>query len=323
MIPEKIQLRPVIHKDGYTFAIRRPIAAFFDEVLFTPLRAELTPARANALTEQDNALIREIRAGRITFKDGSFQGSFNASTSRVLHNIGAKFRTRSATWNISLDKVPPEVRQAIYLAREDSKAAYAAAIALLLSMRGNASQAEPMIDLTEPLRRVTSDAHRQFVDSVTAAKLESVSGEMPSNIENLKKEVTRAVNEDAKKALGDEIDALVSDLQKSAIEGASLADLKKTLDEAQERAKRRANDIAEQAASLTLSEMRQDQAASLGSGEYVWITKRDDRVRPYHRVLEGTIQRWDSPPVTNKDGAHNHPGEDFNCRCAPGLLILR
>jgi SPP1 gp7 family putative phage head morphogenesis protein len=61
-----------------------------------------------------------------------------------------------------------------------------------------------------------------------------------------------------------------------------------------------------------LNHMRQKE---LGIEKYIWRTVRDERVRPTHAELDGTTQRWDAPPVTEKDGSRNHPGEDFQCRC--------
>jgi SPP1 gp7 family putative phage head morphogenesis protein len=73
-----------------------------------------------------------------------------------------------------------------------------------------------------------------------------------------------------------------------------------------------------------LSEEFQTQA---GITQYIWSTSRDERVRGKpggtwakshsdHWALEGTVQSWASPPVTNPEtGARNHPGQDYQCRC--------
>lgn len=53
----------------------------------------------------------------------------------------------------------------------------------------------------------------------------------------------------------------------------------------------------------------------IGVTEYIWDTSGDSRVRPDHRALDGSTQRWDDPPVTNPEGDRNHPGEDYQCRC--------
>ena len=52
-----------------------------------------------------------------------------------------------------------------------------------------------------------------------------------------------------------------------------------------------------------------------GVTRYKWRSSRDERTRDMHRALDGTIQSWDAPPVTNPEGDTNHPGEDYQCRC--------
>ncbi len=47
----------------------------------------------------------------------------------------------------------------------------------------------------------------------------------------------------------------------------------------------------------------------LGIQEYTWRTAQDERVRVTHQALEGSLQKWDSPPAVG------HPGEDIMCRC--------
>ena len=47
----------------------------------------------------------------------------------------------------------------------------------------------------------------------------------------------------------------------------------------------------------------------LGIQKYTWRTAQDERVRVTHQALEGSRQKWDSPPAVG------HPGEDIMCRC--------
>jgi SPP1 gp7 family putative phage head morphogenesis protein len=53
---------------------------------------------------------------------------------------------------------------------------------------------------------------------------------------------------------------------------------------------------------------------SAGISKYKWSTSKDERVRPGHRDLHGTIQSWASPPDVG-NGRHEHPGGDYQCRC--------
>jgi SPP1 gp7 family putative phage head morphogenesis protein len=60
-----------------------------------------------------------------------------------------------------------------------------------------------------------------------------------------------------------------------------------------------------------VAEQRQKMA---GIARYRWSTSRDERVRDSHADLDGTIQRWDSPPEV-APGRFEHPGGDYQCRC--------
>ena len=67
---------------------------------------------------------------------------------------------------------------------------------------------------------------------------------------------------------------------------------------------------------LTLnSQIARTRQTNLGIEQYVWTTSGDERVRDTHAELDGTTQRWDTPPVVSEDGRTAHPGEDFQCRC--------
>ncbi len=63
------------------------------------------------------------------------------------------------------------------------------------------------------------------------------------------------------------------------------------------------------------------QAEAAGVTEYTWRITKDDSCRPMHKALEGTVHRYDNPPVTNKQGDRNNPGGDYNCRCLAQPII--
>jgi SPP1 gp7 family putative phage head morphogenesis protein len=63
-----------------------------------------------------------------------------------------------------------------------------------------------------------------------------------------------------------------------------------------------------------ITEARQTQ---LGIESYEWSTSGDERVRPAHRKLDGTIRRWDDPHPTER-----HPGHAIQCRCVAIPVVV-
>jgi SPP1 gp7 family putative phage head morphogenesis protein len=57
------------------------------------------------------------------------------------------------------------------------------------------------------------------------------------------------------------------------------------------------------------SQLVQLEQMSQGADSYIWITMKDNRVRPAHREREGKRFYWNNPP---SDG---HPGWAYRCRC--------
>ena len=61
--------------------------------------------------------------------------------------------------------------------------------------------------------------------------------------------------------------------------------------------------------SKAIGQLTQTRHQQLGITEYKWRTAQDERVRDTHAALDGTPQRWDTPPGVG------HPGEAIQCRC--------
>ncbi len=58
--------------------------------------------------------------------------------------------------------------------------------------------------------------------------------------------------------------------------------------------------------------------------EAEWVDRGDERVRPAHRALHGTIFRYDEEPPLKASEASNGqdcwPGDDYNCRCTARII---
>ena len=57
------------------------------------------------------------------------------------------------------------------------------------------------------------------------------------------------------------------------------------------------------------SQLSQLEQMNQGVNSYIWVTMKDNRVRPAHREREGKRFYWDNPP------SGGHPGWAVRCRC--------
>jgi SPP1 gp7 family putative phage head morphogenesis protein len=86
--------------------------------------------------------------------------------------------------------------------------------------------------------------------------------------------------------------------------------------------KKRAALIANDQVGKLNGELNQIRQQRLGVRRYRWSSSQDERVRPRHRKLNGTIQEWRKPPLTDeRTGEHAHPGQPIRCRCQPIPII--
>lgn len=116
-----------------------------------------------------------------------------------------------------------------------------------------------------------------------------------------------------------EVEQIISDPQRA---GARVEVIRKAIEERLGVVRSRAELIARDQTLKLYGQIQQQRQTAAGIEEYVWSTSADERVRPDHLELDGTTQRWDSPPIVDKrTGRRGHPGSDFQCRCA-SLPIL-
>ncbi len=73
--------------------------------------------------------------------------------------------------------------------------------------------------------------------------------------------------------------------------------------------------IARDQANKLFGALNEDWALRGGDDEYIWVTSKDERVRPGHARLDGTVQRYSKPPNTGRREGENNPGQAVSCRC--------
>lgn len=156
-------------------------------------------------------------------------------------------------------------------------------------------------------------------DAHAAAELRSLAGVTTRAVISQDKIVAfRQRNVDLVSSIADDrIEEFSELLEEADKTGMRVEELRDKLQERFDVSKSKADLLARDQVLKLNGEISAERQQAAGIEEYTWSTSGDERVRPYHRDLDGSRQRWDAPPVVSKDGRREHPGQDFQCRCVP------
>lgn len=308
---------PLPLRDAYFDPIEAEINRIFYEVIYKPLTRALG-IKLEMRNARKDALVTAIENGTIYYENGRFFGKFNAATSRRLQNIGAKYNSLSNSWSLAPDKLPPDIRMAQAAAAMSYQSLQQLALFAIDDMDIDAVDEisdvpglyvdtieEMDVDFSQSVKNIT------IPPKLTEERIGMLAAEWGQNLDLY-----------IKKWMEENILKLRQEIQANAFAGRRAEDMEKYIQHNYGVSRRKAKFLARQETSLLMSKFNESRYRDIGSVSYQWWTADDERVRHDHAVLNGSIQLWVSPPITNRStGARNHPGEDFGCRCIPLAII--
>lgn len=194
---------------------------------------------------------------------------------------------------------------------------------------GDISTAVALDRLRDEIREIVAEAAiagiiESALDRTSRHNLGEMSrvlGIQPENLDPLLAETMtgwRAENVALIQSIGEEYLAEVERyVTIASTEGIRAEELAKALVDRLGVAQSRAELIAVDQVLKANAQLGMERMLGVGVTRYEWSTARDARVRPGHKSLDGTVHRWDQPPIVDpKTGRREHPGRDYRCRCA-------
>lgn len=311
-------LRPLVLPANQIEFIEREIQRLFNELIYYPL---LRAARLKPDEELQNAahatyLARAVSEGLVWQQDGRIYGSFNSKITKELKALGAKYDARSKAWTIP--EVPAEVQMAQAVADSRYSAIRHQVIQTLEDMK---------IESIDRLS-TTKDRYRETIDWIEGDFQKTVSAiSIPPQLTPKQRDIIA-------EQWGQNLDLYIKDwaaenilelrgkVQANTFEGRRAEQLVDMIQKSYGTSKKKAKFLARQETGLLMSRFQQTRYEDIGIKRYRWSGANDARERADHKLLNGKVFAWDSPPVTNrKTGAKNHPGADFGCRCIAIPLV--
>lgn len=259
-----------------------------------------------------NPLLRAILEGRVQYVKDHFEGSFSASISRGIKQMGGTFDPRTKHWKIARAKLTPQVSIAIGTA-SGKVTKVKERITGHLDKLGTLMQKNPQFTFEAAYKVAIKELGERFEQG--SAGIIVTPEFTPEMIKNLAEKYSYNMNLYIKKWTAESIVRLRDRVMINTFEGKRAENLVKGIEHDFLVSESKAKFLARQETSLLMSQYREERYKSGGVQKYRWLTSGDSRVRGYHKRLNGKIFTWDNPPVVDATGRRAHPGQDFNCRC--------
>lgn len=313
------ELAPVHETVGDYEEMEREILRLFRDEIYLPLiKAAGVPK--NTITNATDALLGAIQRGSVRFYRGRFAGKFTAKVSKEIRDLGATWEASTKSWKLLSADLPEEIALAVSASDEKMRRAEARVLAKIgdISAEELAEkfQGAKLFDkvLWKTDRKITSQ-----IDAITVAPRLSAASRA-----KIAEEYTQNLRLYIKKWTEEETVKLRVRVEKSVVEGNRYETLIATIQKSYGVSQNKAKFLARQETSLLMAKFKETRYRDAGSTEYIWrcvAGSKNHPVRKFHKDLDGTRQKWDSPPIIDKNGNRKHPGEDFGCRCTARPLI--
>lgn len=316
-----VTLAPIFEREDDYDAIEAIIDQIFREEIYYPLVREAGAPKTAVIQNAKDDLRAAILKGRVSFYRGQFSGKFNATLSKELKGLGATFNKQTKTWDLSPADLPDQISHAVGVA--DSR------------FQRMMKQVDAKLDsLAEYQIRYSKKLERQFnltLDHVDQDVKESMRKKLvvgpdldDKGRQLIAQEYTTNMELYIQKFASEEVIKLRQDIQQAAYSGNRYESLIETIQQSYGVSARKAKFLARQETSIMMSTFKEARYRAAGSTKYIWKTvvgSPNHPVRPMHKALDGKVISWDSPPITAPNGARNHAGRDFGCRCSSRPVI--
>ena len=263
-------------------------------------------------------LIKAILSGKVQYFNEHFEGKFNAAISREIRQMGGKWDSKRKSWSIKADKLSYDVQTAIgqvsnKMIRINNR------INEHLATVEKIAQENPIFVLDKYFEGSISRLEERFQEGLKGILVApTLTDEMRKN---LAREYTNNMNLYIKGWMDDSVVRLRKRVQRNAFAGYRSSQLVKEIEHDYQVSHNKARFLARQETSLLMSQFREERYKSAGVDSYRWSTSGDERVRPFHKRLNGKVFTWDNPPIVDENGKRAHPGQDFGCRCIAIPLV--
>lgn len=309
--------KPIRPSEYYDNKIAREIINWQWNWYYKPIFDILKP---NSVINDNDALFNAIKSGNIYYQNGGFyskSGRFSNTIALQLEKIGAKYSKYGRCYRLAKDKLPQQISWVIETTNAKVFSDVVAIKKTLDDFLGVLGDALKGLKLQDVAESMILDIEKRANENMRNNKIEVIQPKMTDFIaKQFSEDYTDTIRFDIKNALPEQIVKMREVVGQMAIEGESRITIQKYIENNFVKDQKKAKFLARNESSIAVTEYLKAKYQENGSEEFKWIANLDERVRDEHKKLNGTIHRYDNPPIIDeRTGTRGIPGEFYNCRC--------
>ena len=317
-------LKPITVKKAYVDLITSKITVWMWTNIF---RECFIILRDNEVLN-DNSIIREaLMHGLIYYQDDAFyaRSKFPNKVAKELEELGAKYVKSRKAYVIAKTQLPTELLWAVDTVKARAFAKAMAINQFLLNQLSNMDSLLKKMVFDDAVNAIMKNLQDRVYKNAKQHRIELITPKLDDFMED---EIAKRYKENLdfwiKNWTEDQIVKMRDEVSKMANVGKSVKSIADYIQKEFGISQRHAKFLARNESAIATSSYLAAKYTAEGFTHFKWHTILDGRERDLHKALNGTIWRFDDPPIIDeRTGQKGLPSQTYNCRCSFAPYITK
>ncbi len=304
-------------KEAYTKLVEKALFSYLWEGIYKPM-FEILDIKSVVARNSLDVITEALREGKIYYADGGFKAKdkFTNAQSLQLQKWGAVWDKREKMYRLPQDKLPDELRVTLAQAQINAENQIKLLQGYIDQVEFNIPYIVESMVFDNEVKTILDDAGNEIKKNVKHLNIIE-----PELSDAQKQEIARTYTENVrgyviKDFANERIPEMRRKIQELILKGYRLDKVQELLQKEYGIMSRKAKFLAQNETTIMLAEYKKVTYKEMGFDKFIWRTITDGRERDLHKALNGTVWRYDDPPVIDeRTGQKGLPGQTYNCRC--------
>lgn len=304
-------------KEAYTKLIEKALFSYLWEGIYKPM-FEIMDTKPVKAQNSLNIIIEALREGKIIYVDGGFKAKtkFTNTQSSQLVKWGAVWDKREKMYRLPESKLPDELRVTLAEVQINAENQIKLLQGYIEQVELNMPYIVESMVFDNEVKTILADAGNEVKKNVKHLNVIE-----PELSEQQKNEIAKAYTENVRGYViidfaQERIPEMRRKIQELVLKGYRTDKIQELLEKEYGIMSRKAKFLAQNETTIMLAEYKKVTYQEMGFDKFIWRTITDGRERELHKQLNGTVWRYDNPPIIDeRTGNRGLPGQTYNCRC--------